>query len=89
MTALSTSWRSTVEVTSSHVTLRGERVAIRDTPGVAGRTFGAAGEANIRMITQGASRLNLTFVVAEQDLAQVVGRLHAEFFRNLDPAVFD
>jgi len=62
---------------------------IRDTPGVAGRTFGAAGEANIRMITQGASRLNLTFVVAEQDLAQVVGRLHAEFFRNLDPAVFD
>ncbi len=62
---------------------------IRYTPGVAGRAFGAVGEVNIRMISQGASRLNLTFVVAEQDLARVVELLHAEFFRELDPAVFD
>jgi aspartate kinase len=62
---------------------------IRHTPGVAGRAFAAVGCANIRMISQGASRLNLTFVVAEQDLAQVVELLHAEFFRDLDPAVFD
>jgi len=62
---------------------------IRHTPGVAGRAFGAAGGANIRMISQGASRLNLTFVVAEQDLSRVVGSLHEEFFRELDPAVFD
>ncbi len=62
---------------------------IRHTPGVAGRAFGAAGGVNLRMISQGASRLNLTFVVAEQDLARVVESLHAEFFRELDPAVFD
>ncbi len=62
---------------------------IRRTPGVAGRVFGAAGNANVRMISQGASRLNLTFVVAEQDLAEVVGALHAEFFREPDPAAFD
>ncbi len=62
---------------------------IRHTPGVAGRAFGATGGANIRMISQGASRLNLTFVVAEQDLSRVVGSLHEEFFRELDPAVFD
>jgi aspartate kinase len=62
---------------------------IRQTPGVAGRAFGAAGGVNIRMISQGASRLNLTFVVSEQDLPRVVESLHAEFFRELDPAVFD
>ena len=62
---------------------------IRYTPGVAGRAFRAVGSVNIRMISQGASRLNLTFVVAEQDLARAVEMLHTEFFRELDPAVFD
>ncbi len=62
---------------------------IRYTPGVAGRAFGALGEVNIRMISQGASRLNLSFVVAAQDLPRAVELLHAEFFRELDPAVFD
>jgi aspartate kinase len=62
---------------------------IRETPGVAARAFGAAGGANIRMISQGASRLNLTFVVAEPDVARVVESLHAEFFAELDPAVFE
>jgi aspartate kinase len=56
---------------------------------VAGRAFRAVESINIRMISQGASRLNLTFVVAEQDLARTVELLHTEFFRELDPAVFD
>ncbi|MCC7176323.1 MAG: lysine-sensitive aspartokinase 3 [Bryobacterales bacterium] len=60
---------------------------IRHTPGVAARAFGATGGANIRMISQGASRLNLTFVVAEQDLPKVVGALHDEFFGEPAPAV--
>ena len=62
---------------------------IRSTPGVAGRAFHAVSSANIRMISQGASRLNLTFVVAEQDLPRVVARLHAEFFSELDPSIFE
>jgi aspartate kinase len=62
---------------------------IRYTPGVAGRAFRAVDSVNIRMISQGASRLNLTFVVAEQDLTRAVEMLHTEFFRELDPAVFD
>ena len=62
---------------------------IRYTPGVAGRAFRAVDSVNIRMISQGASRLNLTFVVAERDLARAVEMLHTEFFRELDPAVFD
>jgi aspartate kinase len=62
---------------------------IRHTPGVASRAFGSLGGANIRMISQGASLLNLSFVIAEADLHQAVKALHAEFFRELDPEVFE
>ncbi len=62
---------------------------IRHTPGVASRTFGSLGGANIRMISQGASLLNLSFVIAEADLHQAVKALHGEFFRELDPEVFE
>jgi len=62
---------------------------IRHTPGVASRAFGSLGGANIRMISQGASLLNLSFVIAEADLHQAVKALHTEFFRELDPEVFE
>jgi aspartate kinase len=62
---------------------------IRHTPGIAGRAFQVLEKKNIRMISQGASLLNLGFVVSEQDLQDAVGLLHNEFFTDLDPAVFD
>jgi aspartate kinase len=62
---------------------------IRHTPGVAARVFKALGGINVRMVSQGASALNLGFVVAGQDLAAAVQALHREFFSELDPAVFD
>ncbi|HJT88595.1 MAG TPA: lysine-sensitive aspartokinase 3 [Bryobacteraceae bacterium] len=62
---------------------------IRYTPGVAKRVFGALEGINIRMISQGASLLNLSFVVAEKDLRATVAALHGEFFAELDPAVFE
>jgi aspartate kinase len=43
----------------------------------------------VRMVSQGASALNLGFVVAGQDLRAAVVALHDEFFSELDPAVFD
>jgi aspartate kinase len=61
---------------------------IRHTPGVASRTFAALSDINIRMISQGASLLNLSVVVSNEDLKKAVERLHAEFFRNPDEAVF-
>jgi aspartate kinase len=61
---------------------------IRYTPGVAGRAFTALRDINIRMISQGASLLNLSMVVAQEDLKSAVERLHAVFFSNPDPAVF-
>jgi aspartate kinase len=62
---------------------------IRHTPGIAGRVFRSLAGVNVRMISQGASRLNLSFVVADADLRGAVESLHAEFFSTLDPAVFD
>jgi aspartate kinase len=62
---------------------------IRYTPGVASKVFNALNGVNIRMISQGASLLNLSVVVAEKDIRQAVGKLHTEFFTELDPAVFE
>ena len=62
---------------------------IRFTPGVASRIFSALNGINIRMISQGASLLNLSVVVAEKDIRQAVESLHAEFFTELDPEVFE
>ena len=62
---------------------------IRYTPGVARRVFSALDGINIRMISQGASLLNLSFVVAEDDLRHTVAALHREFFSELDAAVFE
>jgi aspartate kinase len=76
-----------VEENLSIVCLVGEN--IRHTPGIAGRAFERLREKNVRMISQGASRLNLGFVVADTDLVEVVRALHDEFFSVLDPSVFD
>ena len=62
---------------------------IRYTPGVAARVFSALGLVNVRMISQGASLLNLSLVVADADIKRTVEALHSEFFGSLDPAVFD
>jgi aspartate kinase len=62
---------------------------IRHTPGIAGRAFSVVNHSNIRMISQGASVLNLGFVVSEHDVPKAVTALHGEFFSELDPAVFD
>ncbi len=62
---------------------------IRYTPGVARRTFNALDGINIRMISQGASLLNISFVVKEADLRAAVEALHREFFSELDANVFE
>ena len=55
-------------------------VGLRHTPGVAGRVFNAVWPANVEIISQGASAINMTFVVREEDGPDVVRRLHQEFF---------
>ncbi len=55
-------------------------IGLRHTPGLAARLFKAVQPANVEIISQGASAINMTFVVQEEDGPDVVRRLHAEFF---------
>jgi aspartate kinase len=61
---------------------------LRETPGVAARVFGELADMKIRMISQGASEINLTFVIEEDEVPQVIRRLHKTFFSDLDPEIF-
>jgi aspartate kinase len=49
-------------------------------PGIAARIFRAVEQINILMISQGASRRNVSFVVEEKDVEKAVRLLHREFF---------
>ena len=54
---------------------------MRGTIGVASRVFGSVAKkkANVMMIAQGSSELNLAFVVKDSDCAAAVQALHDEF----------
>lgn len=54
--------------------------ALRETPGIAARIFRAIEPVNVQMISQGASKVNVTLVVDDAQAAEAVTRLHAEFF---------
>ncbi|MEX2570829.1 MAG: lysine-sensitive aspartokinase 3 [Gemmatimonadota bacterium] len=51
-------------------------------PGIAARVFSTIREINVVLISQGASSINLTFVVGEGEVEAAVTRLHATFFSN-------
>jgi aspartate kinase len=54
-------------------------IGLRTTRGVAARVFRTVEPANVEMISQGSSEINITFVVREEDAPDVVRRLHREF----------
>jgi aspartate kinase len=56
---------------------------------VAAQVFDAMKGINVRMISQGASELNMSFVIDESDVPAAIKTLHARFFNDLDPEVFD
>ena len=60
--------------------------AIRDTPGVAAAAFAALGTINVRMVSQGSSRTNLSLVIDERDVRTAVAALHRAFFGDVDLA---
>jgi aspartate kinase len=57
---------------------------LRSTPGIAARIFSTISDINVSLISQGASRINLTFAVEEARAREAVIRLHREFFENSD-----
>jgi aspartate kinase len=54
---------------------------MKGTPGVASRVFGAVASrgVNVRMIAQGSSELNISFVVREEDGVEAVKAIHEDY----------
>jgi aspartate kinase len=62
---------------------------IRGQSGMAAQVFGAIRHVNVRMISQGASEINMSFMIDEEDADEAVRSLHAAFFKDPDPCIFD
>jgi aspartate kinase len=62
---------------------------IRGHNGIAGQVFTAVSHVNLRMISQGASEINMSFMIDEDDVEEAVRSLHRQFFTQPDPTVFD
>jgi aspartate kinase len=62
---------------------------IRGHNGIAGQVFSAISHVNVRMISQGASEINMSFMIDEEDVEEAVRSLHAHFFADPDETVFD
>jgi aspartate kinase len=62
---------------------------IRGHSGIAAQVFTAIRNINVRMISQGASEINMSFMIEEDQADEAVRSLHATFFQDPDPAIFD
>ena len=62
---------------------------IRGQMGISAQVFTAIKHINVRMISQGASEINMSFMIEESDVEEAVKSLHAHFFRDPDPEIFD
>jgi len=62
---------------------------IRGQSGIAAQVFAAIRHVNVRMISQGASEINMSFMMEESDVEEAVRSLHKHFFQNPDPEIFD
>ena len=62
---------------------------IRGHAGVAAQVFAAVSHVNVRMISQGASEINMSFMIDEADVDEAIRSLHRKFFSSPDPSIFD
>lgn len=60
---------------------------LANAPGIAARVFEAVRDINIDLISQGASRINLTFVVEAARAAEAVRRVHSAVFAGVPNTV--
>jgi len=62
---------------------------LKRTSGMPAKIFGLLGDVRIHLISQGASEINISFVIDEADLSRVIQRLHDFFFGNsFNPEIF-
>ena len=71
-----------IEITKNRSIICVVGEGIKQEKGIAGRIFTALGKngVNIEMISQGASKINITFVVDGNDAPKAVNSLHDEYF---------
>jgi len=62
---------------------------LKYTPGVARRAFGSIADINILMVSHGASNINFSFIVDQNDADSAIQKLHADFFHDIDREVFE
>jgi aspartate kinase len=62
---------------------------LRNIPGVPHTVFSALQDTGIHMISQGASSINITFVINEDRLPEAVRRLHDSLFQKVDSRIFE
>jgi aspartate kinase len=62
---------------------------IRGQNSIAAQVFNAVRHINVRMISQGASEINMSFMIEEDDADEALRSLHAAFFQSPDPTIFD
>ncbi len=62
---------------------------IRGQSGISGRVFSAISHINVRMISQGASEINMSFMIEEDDVDEAIRSLHRVFFQSPDESIFD
>jgi aspartate kinase len=78
---MGTEFVSDVSAESNVCVIAAVGAGMKGTPGVAARIFKAVSDngINVRMIAQGSSELNISFVVSREDGAKAVRALHREF----------
>ena len=62
---------------------------IRGQSGIAGQVFSCISHVNVRMISQGASEINMSFMINEEDVEEAIRSLHRRFFSAPDATIFD
>lgn len=69
-----------VEVVPGYAVICVVGEGLRASTGLASKIFSTIDDVHVELVSHGASAVNLTFVVKEEDAAGVIKKLHAEFF---------
>lgn len=69
-----------VEIETNHAVVCIVGEGLRSSSGLASKIFSTIDDINISLISHGASSVNMTFVVKEERVGEVIKRLHNEFF---------
>lgn len=71
-----------VEVEGGYAVICVVGEGLRASTGLASKIFSTIEDINIALVSHGASRVNLTFVIREADVPEAIKRLHGAFFRD-------